>query len=166
MGYLATARKVLVCLRGSKEPPDHPPYEKTKETNLIPSGECLAPDWPTLAAQRWGPAVGDPTPGLVVDQPDPIRRRAALESLGSGPGDAFEGPLPETGVNAPDPAGFRSETVTTVAEPMPGHDADLLASIRVAGFIEVDPIRGPAWLDDLGLTVSMKDVRASLDPTG
>lgn len=41
---------------------------------------------------RW-PGL-DPGPGIVVDRPDPERRRLALEALGTGPGDAFEGDLP------------------------------------------------------------------------
>ncbi len=45
---------------------------------------------PHLAVHR----SGDPfVPGLVVDAPDPVRRRVAWESLGTGPGDSFEGPL-------------------------------------------------------------------------
>ena len=27
--------------------------------------------WPELALQRWGPAVGDPTPGITIDRPGP-----------------------------------------------------------------------------------------------
>jgi hypothetical protein len=49
--------------------------------------------WPELAAQRWGPAANDPEPGIVIDQPDPERRQLAWASLGTGPGDAFEGDL-------------------------------------------------------------------------
>ena len=37
--------------------------------------------WEALAGRRWGPAVGDPEPGIVIDVPDPARRRPALESL-------------------------------------------------------------------------------------
>jgi hypothetical protein len=33
-----------------------------------------------LSAWRWGPAVGDPTPGIVIDRPDRARMMAALES--------------------------------------------------------------------------------------
>ena len=29
--------------------------------------------WPELARQRWGPAVGDPTPGIIIDRADPDR---------------------------------------------------------------------------------------------
>ena len=43
--------------------------------------------WEDLARQRWGPAVGDPEPGIIIDRPDPARRRLALEALGDGPGD-------------------------------------------------------------------------------
>ena len=41
--------------------------------------------WRVLARQRWGPAVGDPEPGIIIDRPDPARRRLALEALGDGP---------------------------------------------------------------------------------
>jgi len=30
--------------------------------------------WDDLAGMRWGPATGDPEPGIVIDRPDPIRR--------------------------------------------------------------------------------------------
>jgi hypothetical protein len=69
--------------------------------------------WPELAGLRWGPApdfepginpanprnqslnqtggvAPDPEPGIVIDRPDPARRRLALEALGTGPGDASE----------------------------------------------------------------------------
>jgi hypothetical protein len=39
-------------------------------------------------------AEGPIFPGITVDEPNPIRRRRALEALGTGPGDAFEGDLP------------------------------------------------------------------------
>jgi len=29
--------------------------------------------WPELAAQRWGPALNDPTPGIIIDQSEPSR---------------------------------------------------------------------------------------------
>jgi hypothetical protein len=48
--------------------------------------------WPELAGSRWGPAP-DPEPGIIIDRPDPARRRRALEALGAGPGDAFEADL-------------------------------------------------------------------------
>ena len=44
--------------------------------------------WPELAARRWGPGRDDPEFGIIADLPDPERRRAALEALGTGPGDA------------------------------------------------------------------------------
>ncbi len=37
--------------------------------------------WDDLAGRRWGPAADDPEPGIVIDRPDPDRRRLALESL-------------------------------------------------------------------------------------
>ena len=30
--------------------------------------------WDELAARRWGPAIGDPTPGIVIDQPPAVQR--------------------------------------------------------------------------------------------
>jgi len=54
-------------------------------------GGIEAPDlftWTELAAWRWGPF--DSLPGIIIDQPDPERRRIALASLGTGPGDAHE----------------------------------------------------------------------------
>lgn len=55
-----------------------------------PTGDCeplrpLPANWPELTALRWGPAVGDPTPGLTIDRPDPDRRRAALAALADDP---------------------------------------------------------------------------------
>ena len=41
--------------------------------------------WDDLAGWRWGPAIGDPEPGIIIDRPDPARRRLALEALGDGP---------------------------------------------------------------------------------
>ena len=41
--------------------------------------------WDDLACWRWGPAIGDPEPGIIIDRPDPARRRLALEALGDGP---------------------------------------------------------------------------------
>jgi TubC N-terminal docking domain len=38
--------------------------------------------WEQLAAQRWGPALNDPTPGIIIDRPlsqDPDRLKAAFE---------------------------------------------------------------------------------------
>jgi len=44
--------------------------------------------WPELAAQRWGPALNDPTPGVVVNRPiDLARLKAALE--GVDPNDSY-----------------------------------------------------------------------------
>ena len=48
--------------------------------------------WPVLARRRWGLSIGSIVPGIVIDRPDPARRRLALESLGTGPGDAHEQP--------------------------------------------------------------------------
>ncbi len=41
--------------------------------------------WEHLAAQRRGPALNDPTPGIIIDRPDPERTRAALASDRSDP---------------------------------------------------------------------------------
>ena len=38
------------------------------------------PNWDRLSAQRWGPSVGDPDPGIVVHSPDPIRRLIAYQT--------------------------------------------------------------------------------------
>ena len=48
--------------------------------------------WDHLAGMRWGPAAADPTPGIIIDEPDPARRRLALESQETGVGDAWEPP--------------------------------------------------------------------------
>jgi hypothetical protein len=40
--------------------------------------------WETLSALRWGPAVGDPTPGIVIDIPNRERMLAALRSRTEG----------------------------------------------------------------------------------
>ena len=48
-------------------------------------------EWADLSAQRWGPAVDDPTPGIIIDHPDPDRVSAALATLDPNqPGDAWE----------------------------------------------------------------------------
>lgn len=41
--------------------------------------------WAERSTWRWGPATGDPTPGIVIDRPDPARRRAALEIAADDP---------------------------------------------------------------------------------
>ena len=44
----------------------------------------VAPDlfsWSELADQRWGPAVGDPEAGIVIDRPDSERRRLAYTTI-------------------------------------------------------------------------------------
>jgi hypothetical protein len=37
--------------------------------------------WEALAGWRWGPAANDSEPGLIIDTPEPTRRRLALEAL-------------------------------------------------------------------------------------
>jgi hypothetical protein len=41
--------------------------------------------WAKLSTWRWGPAKSDPTPGIVIDRPDPTRRCAALETATDDP---------------------------------------------------------------------------------
>lgn len=43
--------------------------------------------WRELAALRWGPARDDPTPGIIIDRPDPEAIRAAL--AGADPLDRY-----------------------------------------------------------------------------
>ena len=43
--------------------------------------------WGELAAQRWGPARDDPTPGIIIDRPNHDRFKAALE--GADPNDPY-----------------------------------------------------------------------------
>ena len=45
--------------------------------------------WDELSALRWSGADG--MPGITIDRPDPIRRRAALGALAGPHGDAYEG---------------------------------------------------------------------------
>jgi TubC N-terminal docking domain len=47
---LATHKPTLLALLAIGSPPVHP-------------------DWERLSRERWGPAVGDPTPGIIVDGP-------------------------------------------------------------------------------------------------
>lgn len=42
--------------------------------------------WDELARWRWGPALDDPEPGIIIDRPDRARMMAALEILNGGPG--------------------------------------------------------------------------------
>jgi hypothetical protein len=38
---------------------------------LLAIGSPLVhPDWERLSRERWGPAIGDPTPGIIIDGPD------------------------------------------------------------------------------------------------
>ena len=43
--------------------------------------------WDELATWRWGPARDDPSPGIIIDHPDPARCRAAIEA--ADPFDAY-----------------------------------------------------------------------------
>jgi len=64
------------------------------EPTILPFISPPLPTWDDLAAQRWGPAIGDPTPSIVIDQPDRERMMAALEAvLTDGPGEADESDL-------------------------------------------------------------------------
>jgi hypothetical protein len=49
--------------------------------------------WDDLSTNRWGPAVDDPTPGIVIDRPDRTRMRRAMEVIRGQPGDADESGL-------------------------------------------------------------------------
>ena len=35
------------------------------------------PSWPELAALRWGPALNDPPPDIIIDRPNPADPRRA-----------------------------------------------------------------------------------------
>src|SRR5205807_931796 len=75
--------------------------------------------WPELAGWRWGSAPGT-EPGIIIDRPDPARRRRALEALGAGPGDAFEADLDGDG-----PESNRTDhakVVSRVTTPLEGPD--------------------------------------------
>lgn len=63
--------------------------EVMAELGAPPSPSPPPPDWPTLAAPRWGPGLEDDTPGITVDCPDPARRTAALEAAAAEP-DPYE----------------------------------------------------------------------------
>jgi len=41
--------------------------------------------WDELAERRWGPAIGDPTPGIIIDRPDRGRILAAFEAAALDP---------------------------------------------------------------------------------
>jgi hypothetical protein len=45
--------------------------------------------WAELSTWRWGPATGDPTPGIVIDKPDRSRMLAAPRASLDDP-DAIE----------------------------------------------------------------------------
>ena len=42
----------------------------TKTAVAMTDSPIGSPTWDDLAAQRWGPAIGDPTPGIVIDEPN------------------------------------------------------------------------------------------------
>jgi hypothetical protein len=125
---------LALLVRGSSE----------SETNDGPAPVASKPptDWSTLAAQRWGPGLADPSPGLIVDVPDPARRRLALEGVEPPPRRVVADPPPE-----PDP------------------DAELLDAIVGAGFrpVGLSSAAAPAWVDDDALTVTPAEVRRSVE---
>ena len=41
--------------------------------------------WEELAAKRWGPAISDPTPGIIIGRPDRGRMLAAFEAAADDP---------------------------------------------------------------------------------
>lgn len=41
--------------------------------------EHIRPTWAELSAQRWGPGLTDPTPGIVIDRPNPGHRLTVAE---------------------------------------------------------------------------------------
>jgi hypothetical protein len=46
-----------------------------------PLPECRpGASWEELSRLRWGPAVGDPTPGIVIDVPDRQKLMRALKA--------------------------------------------------------------------------------------
>jgi hypothetical protein len=84
-------------------PDDHVEKAKTDWTDLHQHGFDLARwwrdrlggietsplfTWDDLAAQRWGPAADDPTPGIIIDRPDRVRMLAALREAADDP-DSF-----------------------------------------------------------------------------
>jgi hypothetical protein len=135
MSYLATARRVLAERQARNRPERETPYERTKETKEPPSGDFpTVLQWDRLAAQAPG--------GIIVDEPDRACMMAAVAVLGSGLGDAFEGP---------------DEELTDL-------DAAFLDDLEAAGFseLDLDGPDGPAWVDDASLTVSLAEIRASV----
>jgi hypothetical protein len=49
--------------------------------------------WDELSRQRWGPAVDDPNPCIVIDRPDRARMRREMEAIRGQHGDADESGL-------------------------------------------------------------------------
>jgi hypothetical protein len=47
--------------------------------------------WGELSARRWGPAEGDPAPGILIDRPDRTRMLAAVAAIQGEPGDETGG---------------------------------------------------------------------------
>jgi TubC N-terminal docking domain len=60
---LATHKPALLALLVRVPPPVHP-------------------DWERLSQERWGPAIGDPTPGIIIDGPARGPMLAAAASQG------------------------------------------------------------------------------------
>jgi hypothetical protein len=47
-------------------------------------GQAVRFSWDQLSRWRWDPAVGDPTPGIVIDEPDRARVMAPLHAVAVG----------------------------------------------------------------------------------
>ncbi len=80
------------------------------------------PGWDELSRQRWGPALDDDEPGIVVDAADAARRRAAIEAGPALGSDAAEDPVPPA-----DPAGL--EALDFTAADCPAWVDDPTASV-------------------------------------
>jgi hypothetical protein len=139
MGYLAKADAILAVLR-SKPHFQRGYYEKTKETKEVPIIHARTDD----------------STNIIVDVPNPDRRRAAMQSLGCGPGDAFEGDIGHF------PTYLDQANMPAMIQP--GSDEALLSSIREAGFIAIDleASESPAWVAYGGLAVSLATIAASM----
>jgi hypothetical protein len=81
MRYLDVIRRAEEELEGQNTPDSHGVYGQTENTDeppleYRPTGPT---PWERLATMRWGPALGDPTPGIVIDVPNREQIMAAFE---------------------------------------------------------------------------------------
>lgn len=74
---LSHKAEVLAVLNGEKDQPSAHGDDFSSERK----GRHSHFTWDELSRWRWGSAVGDPTPGIIINQPDPARRLAALQHL-------------------------------------------------------------------------------------